>query len=157
MGQMPSIEDAIALAARAHRGQQYASPEQEPYIFHPLRVMLTLADPADQIVAVLHDVVEDTELDLADLVDSGYPPDIVAAVDAVTHRAGESYDVYVQRVATNEISRRVKLADLRENLANNRRLPPSPANAERIARYERAMAMLGNVTQRGRGPSRQCP
>jgi (p)ppGpp synthase/HD superfamily hydrolase len=143
MGQMPSIEDAIALAARAHRGQQYASPEREPYIFHPLRVMLTLADPADQIVAVLHDAVEDTELGLVDLVDSGYPPDIVEAVDAITHRPGESYDEYIRRVAANEISRRVKLADLRENLANNRRLPPSPANTERIAQYERAMLMLG--------------
>jgi hypothetical protein len=47
-------------------------------------------------------------------------------------------------VAGNEIARRVKLADLRENLANNRRLPTSPENAERIARYERALERLGN-------------
>ena len=55
------MEDAIALAARAHRGQCYPSPEREPHIFHPLRVMLSLANPADQIVAALHDAVEDTD------------------------------------------------------------------------------------------------
>lgn len=145
VGQMPSVEDAIALAARAHAGQRYPSPESEPYIFHPVRVMLTLADPADQIVAVLHDAVEDTELELLHLVDAGYPSEVVEAVDAITHRAGESYDEYIERVATNEIARRVKLADLRENLANNRRLPRSAANAERIARYERAIARLGDL------------
>lgn len=55
--QVPSAQDAIALATRAHRGERYASPDREPCIFHPLRVMLSL-------VAVLHDVVEDTNVEL---------------------------------------------------------------------------------------------
>jgi (p)ppGpp synthase/HD superfamily hydrolase len=139
----PSVEDAIALAARAHRGQRYSSPEREPYIFHPLRVMLSLGDPVDQIVGVLHDTIEDTDLELRHLVEGGYSPEAVAAVDALTHRAHESYDEYIERVAANGIARRVKLADLRENLANNLRLPTSPGNAERIARYERALTRLG--------------
>jgi (p)ppGpp synthase/HD superfamily hydrolase len=140
---VPSVEDAIALAARAHRGQRYPSPEQEPYIFHPLRVMLSVVKPGDQIVAVLHDVVEDTDLELRDLVEAGYRTEIVAAVDSLTHRDHESYDEYIGRVATNEVACRVKLADLRDNLANNRRLPTSPDNAERIARYGRALKRLG--------------
>jgi (p)ppGpp synthase/HD superfamily hydrolase len=140
--QAPSVEDAIALAARAHRGQRYASPEREPYIFHPLRVMLSLGEPADQIAAVLHDVVEDTDVELRHLVAAGYPPEVVAAIDALSHRADESYDEYIERVAANEIACRVKLADLRQNLANNLRLPPTPGNAERIARYERAVSRL---------------
>jgi (p)ppGpp synthase/HD superfamily hydrolase len=140
---VPSVEDAIALAARAHRGQRYPSPEQEPYIFHPLRVMLSVGKPADRIVAVLHDVVEDTDFELRDLVEAGYRPEVVAAVDSLTHRDNESYDEYIGRVATNEVARRVKLADLRDNLANNRRLRTSPDNAERIARYERALERLG--------------
>ena len=139
---MPSVEDAIALAARAHRGQRYPSPEREPYVFHPLRVMLSLADPTDQIAAVLHDVVEDTDVELRHLARAGYPPEVVAAVDALSRRAHESYDDYIERVAANEIARRVKLADLRENLANNLRLPTSPGNAERIARYEKALTRL---------------
>jgi predicted kinase len=139
----PSLEEAIALAARAHRGQRYSSPEAEPYIFHPLRVMLSLADPADQIAAVLHDAIEDTDLELRDLAEAGYPAQIVAAVDSLSHRAAESYEDYINRVATNEIARRVKVADLRENLANNLRLPSSPGNPDRIDRYERALAQLG--------------
>jgi len=147
VNQVPSVEDAIALAARAHRGQRYPSPEREPYIFHPLRVMLSLGDPADQIVAVLHDAVEDTDLELRHLVQAGYPTEIVGAVDALTRRADEAYDEYIERVAANEIARRVKVADLRENLANNLRFPTSPGNAERIARYERALTQLGDSSR----------
>jgi (p)ppGpp synthase/HD superfamily hydrolase len=146
MDRLPSVEDAIALAARAHRGQRYSSPEAEPYIFHPLRVMLCFAHPTDQVVAVLHDAVEDTDIELRDLAEAGYLPEIVAAIDCLTHRAHESYEDYIERVATNEIARRVKVVDLQENLANNLRLPSSPGNADRIARYERALGRLGDAS-----------
>jgi (p)ppGpp synthase/HD superfamily hydrolase len=138
-----SVEDAIVLAARAHRGQRYPSPEAEPYIFHPLRVMLSLLDPLDQMAAVLHDAVEDTDLELDDLLEAGYPAVLVAAVDRLTHRTNESYEDYIERVAADDVARRVKIADLRENLANNRRAPEAPGNADRIARYEWALEQLG--------------
>src|SRR5207237_8567207 len=114
-----SVEDAIALAARAHRGQRYSSPEAEPYIFHPLRVMLCLADPIEQVAAVLHDAIEDTELELSDLVGAGYSPEVVAAVDRLTHRAEESYEDYIDRLAANESARPLKLAELPENLRSS--------------------------------------
>jgi len=139
----PSVEDAIALAAQAHQGQRYPSPESEPCIFHPLRIMLSFLDPVDQMAAALHDSVEDTDLELHDLVDADYPAELVAAIDSLTHRAGESYEDYIERVAANEVARRVKITDLRENLANNRRSPEAPGNAERIARYDVALARLG--------------
>jgi (p)ppGpp synthase/HD superfamily hydrolase len=138
----PSVEDAIALAARAHRGQRYPSPEAEPYIFHPLRIMLTLDDPIAQMAAVLHDAVEDTHLELQHLIDAGYSAQLVAAIDSLTHRPNESYESYIERVAANPIGRRVKIADLRENLANNLRSIDAPGNAERIGRYESALARL---------------
>jgi hypothetical protein len=141
----PSVEDAIALAARAHRGQRYSSPEAEPYVFHSLRVMLSFADPAEQIAGVLHDAVEDTDLELRDLAEAGYSAQIVAAIDSLTHRAEESYEDYIERVGANHIARRVKVADLRENLANNLRLSGSPGNADRIVRYVRALAQLGDA------------
>jgi hypothetical protein len=106
--------------------------------------MLSLGEPADQIVAVLHDVVEDTDVELRDVVSAGYPPEIVVAAGALSRRAHESYDECIERVAANEIASRVKVADLRENLANNLRLPTSPGNAERIARYEQALTRLAN-------------
>ena len=140
---LPSVEDAIALAVRAHRDQRYPSPESEPYIFHPLRVMLAFRDPVEQMAAVLHDVVEDTDIELHELIEAGYPVEVVGAIDSLTRRVSESYDDYIERVAANQVGRRVKIADLRENLANNRRSPEAPGNAERIARYEFAMVRLG--------------
>jgi len=151
-----SLEDAILIATRAHRGQRYPSPEGEPYVFHSLRVMMGCRDPIDQMAAVLHDVVEDTDIELGDLVEAGMPNDVVLAVDNLTHRTGESYDDYIERLATNDIARRVKIVDLRQNLSNNRRWPRSVENDNRIDRYEAALARLDPaMTTRDGGSGRQ--
>jgi (p)ppGpp synthase/HD superfamily hydrolase len=63
--------------------------------------MFSFGDPADQIVAVLHDVLEDTDVELRHLVKAGYPHEIVVAIDSITRRAHESYDEYIERVAAN--------------------------------------------------------
>ena len=139
----PSVEDAISLAALSHRGQVYPSIEIEPYIFHPLRLMLAFVDSVDQMAAVLHDVVEDTEVELHDLEEAGYPPELVDAIDTLTHRPNEPYNEYIERVAHHEIARRVKVVDLKENLGNNLRSPSASGNAERIRRYETALERLG--------------
>ncbi len=141
----PTIEDALALAAQAHRGQTYPTPGGEPFILHPLRVMLRVETPAERIVAVLHDLIEDTPYTLADLRHRGYPPTIVAALDLLTHRDADPYAAYIARLAPNPLARHVKLADLADNLANNRRLPPDPDTRARIARYEQAVAVLRAV------------
>jgi (p)ppGpp synthase/HD superfamily hydrolase len=142
----PTVEDAIALAARLHRGARYPSPEAEPYVFHALRVMLQFADPADQMAAVLHDVVEDTEFTLDNLRDAGYRPEVVDAIDALTHHSHDSYEQYIESVARNPVARRVKIIDLEENLANNRRSPLAQGNDDRIRRYEAALDRL-RITQ----------
>lgn len=100
-------------------------------------------DPFDQMAAVLHDVVEDTDIELVDLMEAGFPDDVVVAVDNLTHRTDERYDDYIQRLAMNEIARRVKIVDLRHNLSNNRRLAASIERDERIDRYEKALTLLG--------------
>ena len=133
----PTVEDAIALAARLHQGARYPSPDAEPYIFHAVRVMLQLTEAVDQIVAVLHDAVEDTELRLDDLREAGYPAEVIDGLDAVTHRDHESYEDYIERVRRNPVARRVKVADLKDNLANNQRSPCAPGNSDRIRRYRR--------------------
>lgn len=142
---MPTLEDAIAFAAHAHSGQVYPSPDGESYILHPLRVMLQLETEGERIVAVLHDIVEDTPYTHANLREAGYQDDILDAIDRLTQRENESYEQYIDRVAQNSTARRVKLADLSDNLANNQRLnalKPNAATGERIARYERAMQRL---------------
>jgi len=84
---MPGLEDAIALALEAHRGQ--TRPDGTPYVLHPLRVMLALEDEGDRIAAVLHDVVEDSPVTLEELRQRGYAADVVEAVDRLTRREGE--------------------------------------------------------------------
>lgn len=142
MVEQAGIEDAIALAAHAHRGASYASPEREPYVFHPLRLMLQFRDPTLCTVAVLHDVVEDTHVSLDDLVAAGFDGAVVGAVDALTRRQTENYAAYIERIALNPIARAVKLADLQENLNNNERLDPTPATVDRICRYRAAIERL---------------
>ena len=79
-----SVEDAILIATQVHRGQRYPSPGDEPYIFHPLRVMMEFREPVDQMAAVLHEAVEDTDLTLGDLAEAGFPDDVIVAVDTLT-------------------------------------------------------------------------
>jgi (p)ppGpp synthase/HD superfamily hydrolase len=106
--------------------------------------MLGFFDPIEQMAAVLHDTIEDTSLEINDLVEAGYPVEVVTAIECLTHHDGETYEHYIDRVATNDVARRVKIADLTENLANNRRSPAAPGNAARIKRYEQALARLGD-------------
>src|SRR2546426_247378 len=109
----PTLEDAILLAAQAHLGQR--DKNGQPYILHPLRVMLRLDTEAAKIVGVLHDVIEDTKYTRADLQKMGYSDEILQALDGVTKRAGESYEAFVLRAKANPISKQVKLADLEDN------------------------------------------
>ena len=127
---------------KAHQGQVYPTPSGEPFILHPLRVMLQVEADIERIVAVLHDVAEDTAYTLDDLHRLGYPDEAIEALDRLTRRDGEPYEAYIGRVAGNPIARRVKLADLADNLANHRRLEPTAQNRARVERYERAQARL---------------
>jgi guanosine-3',5'-bis(diphosphate) 3'-pyrophosphohydrolase len=138
----PTIEDALLVAVEAHRGQLYPAPEPEPFILHPLRVMLGVKSGAARVVAVLHDVVEDSEVTLRDLEERGFDALILDAVDHVTRQDGEDYADYIRRVGRNALATEVKLSDLADNLANNRALPPTEDNLNRIARYERATETL---------------
>jgi (p)ppGpp synthase/HD superfamily hydrolase len=145
----PTLEDAIALAARWHRGQRYPSLTEEPFILHPLRVMLQVDTDDARIVAVLHDVLEDTACSLVELRHAGYAERVIEALDRLTRRDDEAYELYLERIAEDALARQVKLADLTDNLANNRRLADASARRdvlERITRYERAIARLQAAT-----------
>ncbi len=136
----PTLEDAIRLAADAHRGQ--LDKCGQPYILHPLRVMLRLEGQTARIVGVLHDVIEDTRYTPQDLRQMGYSGEILRALDGVTKREGESYDDFVLRSKANPIARLVKLADLEDNMDPRRTPGNTPKDLERLARYRRACAVL---------------
>ena len=137
---MPTLEDAIALAVEAHRGQR--DKAGQTYILHPLRVMMRLETEAERMAAILHDVVEDTPYTLERLRELGYPEEVLGALDCLTKREGESYEAFIERVRPHPLARRVKLADLEDNM-DVRRLPSvGPKETERLARYRAAWARL---------------
>jgi hypothetical protein len=131
---MATIEKALQIAARAHEGQKDKSGG--PYILHPVRAMLNVEGEEAQMVAVLHDVIEDTSVTADDLRREGFSDDVVAAVQCVTHPRNEPYADYVVRCKGNDIARRVKLADL----ADNARLDRSILRPQR---FEADVARLG--------------
>lgn len=133
---MPTLEEAIALAAQAHRGQ--VDKAGQPYVLHLLRVMFRVETEQERIVAVLHDLVEDTSYTFDDLRALGYPAEIVEALDRVTRRPEESYEQFVERAAANPVSRRVKLADLEDNMDIRRYTTLTERDLERLQRYLRA-------------------
>ncbi len=138
---MISLEQAIIIAARAHEGQ--TDRVGDPYILHPIRVMLQVDDPVGRIVAILHDVVEKTSTTAADLRAAGFSPDVIDAVERLTHDDAEDYFEAVRRTLDDPRACAVKMADLRDNLRQVRSLEQTPKNRERAAKYAKALRMLG--------------
>ena len=135
-----TLERAIEIAARTHAGQ--LDKGGAPYILHPLRVMLRVAPGAQQIVAVLHDVVEDSEVTFEDLEREGFSAEVISGLRAVTKIEGESYEDFVARAALDPVGKAVKLADLMENSDLSRIAEPSQKDLERVAKYGRAIQYL---------------
>ncbi len=137
---MADLERALQIAVQAHAGQKDKSGAA--YIFHPIRVMMRCTHPTSKIVALLHDVVEDTPTTFADLEAAGFAPEVMAALKLVTHPPDESYDDYITRTMTDPIAMEVKLADLEDN-SDIRRLKEIDEKAvERLRKYVGAYRRL---------------
>ena len=132
--------DALRIAVRAHAGA--VDKAGQPYILHPLRVMLRLATETERVVAILHDVVEDSAVTLDDLRAEGFSTEVVEAIDHVTRRADESYEAFIERIAPHPLARRVKLADLEDNMDMTRLVVLDERGAERMQRYLRSWQRL---------------
>jgi guanosine-3',5'-bis(diphosphate) 3'-pyrophosphohydrolase len=143
---MATVEKALQIAARAHEGQKDKSGE--PYIFHPLRAMMKVEGEEARIVAVLHDVIEDTAVTADDLRQAGFSDQVVTAVLCVTHGEGESYADYVVRCKGNDIARRVKLADLEDNSRLERTLLRPQRAKEDVARFRKYVLAYKYLTDK---------
>lgn len=137
---MSNLNVAIKLAAEAHLGQY--DKAGDPYILHPLRVMMQLETEAERIVGVLHDVLEDTEVDAIELLKQGFSGQVIEALESVTRRKDETYFEFVQRTKQNEIGRKVKLADLKDNMDWNRIKEPTEDDMKRMQKYQKAYYIL---------------
>lgn len=137
------LNKAIAIAAKAHDGQ--VDKGGNPYILHPLRVMMNCESEATKICAVLHDVIEDTNITFEDLKSQGFSDEIVTPLDCLTKREGESYDDFISRILLNETACRVKLADLIDNMDLTRIQNLSKEDKERIQKYKLAADRISDA------------
>ena len=151
-------EDFLALAdkiaEKAHQGQ--LDKAGRPYIEHPRQVCrLVKAAPLSEFIsdpelfryqacvaALLHDVIEDSELSLQNLTDYGFPPAVIEAVDLLTHRPEDSYQEYLARLKPNLLARTVKMQDLAHNSDPSRIRLLTEKDRLRLAKYEAAKAFL---------------
>lgn len=132
--------EALKLAYRAHHGQ--VDKGGIPYIFHPYHLAEQMQDEYTTCVALLHDVVEDTDVTLEALA-AIFPKEVVDAVALMTHREGEPYLDYVARIKENPLARTVKLADLRHNTDESRLENASEETlAYYRAKYKKAFEIL---------------
>jgi guanosine-3',5'-bis(diphosphate) 3'-pyrophosphohydrolase len=137
---MATLERAIELAAKAHAGQ--VDKAGQPYILHPLRLMFAVRTPHERMAAVLHDIVEDTVVSFDDLVAEGFPPEVVAAVRALTKTEGERRVDAAHRAAADTVARVVKLADVADNMDLSRIAEPTEKDFARLEEYKQVRAIL---------------
>ncbi|MFT4021650.1 MAG: HD domain-containing protein [Acinetobacter sp.] len=137
---MANLEKAIIFATRKHSGQ--IDKAGQPYILHPLRLMTKMRTDEQRIVAVLHDILEDTDATVVDLISLGFSQDIISAVEALTRRDGESRIEAAWRAVKNPLAREVKLADVSDNLDINRISHPTERDFKRLKEYQQVQQIL---------------
>ena len=137
---MSTIEKAIQIAVTAHAGQ--IDKGGEPYILHPLRVMLRMTTEEERITAVLHDVVEDSDFTFESLLAEGFSHNVISALEALTKQPGETRIEAARRAALDPLARIVKLADNAENSDLSRIQSPTEKDHERLEQYRQVRKIL---------------
>lgn len=137
------LEKAIQIAEQAHKEQK--DKGGQPYIFHLFRVMQKGKTEIEQICGILHDLVEDTNWTFEDLKNEGFSEKIIDVLKCVTKKKGESYPLFVRRVAQNPIAIRVKMYDLEDNMDVTRLKEITDKDYVRIVEYHSAYNYLKSV------------
>ena len=128
------LNKAYEIAAIAHKNQKDKGGTE--YINHPVAVSALVESLEEKIVALLHDVVEDTRVTLEELKSFGFNDNIIAAIDAISKKDGESIDDYMNRVKNNKLACSVKKADLLHNMDISRLKAVNKKDLERLAKYQ---------------------
>ena len=139
----PMTKKALCIAYKAHEGQ--VDKTGIPYIFHPFHRAESMTDENSTIVALLHDVIEDTDWTIDDLEKEGFNEDILTALKLMTHNPAEPYMDYISRLSTCPVARQVKLADLYHNSDQTRVENPDEKMLKRWEKYDRAIQLLKSV------------
>lgn len=134
------LDKALWIAFNAHFDQ--LDKGGRPYILHPMTVALNVNTTDEKIVALLHDVIEDTSVTLDDLRKEGFPDNIIEAVNVLTKRDGEDYESYLHRVKKNHLATTVKIADLKHNSDLSRLKEITDKDRKRAKKYARSLDYL---------------
>ena len=136
----PMTKKALAVCFEAHKSQ--VDKSGLPYVFHPFHLAEQMKDEMTTIVALLHDVIEDTSITVKELRDMGFPADAIAAIQIMTHDKSIPYMDYLARIKKNPIAREVKLADLKHNSDLTRLNEVAEKDLERLKKYKKAISLL---------------
>lgn len=136
-----NLERAIQIAVEAHAG--VTDKGGNPYVLHPLRMMMAVETGDEKIVAVLHDVVEDTEWTFECLEKEGFSSSVMDGLRAITKiTEDEDYSEFIERARSNRIARIVKIADINDNLDVRRIGELKQKDLERLNKYKKALEVL---------------
>lgn len=127
------LTQAIQLATEAYKDQK--DKAGKPYITHVIRVMERCKTEEEKIIAVLHDIVEDTSITLDDLRKEDFNEKILSAIEAITQGKDESKTEYIRRVKSNPLATRVKLNDLEDNMDIRRLNKITDKDVKRLKKY----------------------
>lgn len=137
---------AISIAAQAH--EKVTDRGGNAYILHPIRLMMRLRTKDQELMqmAILHDVVEDcSEYSLEYLASLGFSDRVIAALDLLTHKKEDSYDAYIDKIATNKDAILIKIQDLRDNADITRLKGVRDKDIERLKKYHHCYIKLSGI------------
>ena len=138
----PLTKKALKISFKVHKDQ--VDKAGLPYIFHPFYLANKMDDEYSICVALLHDVIEDGNYTVEDLIKEGLPSEVVEAVKLLTHLKEDSYFDYINKMKLNSLARKVKIEDLKHNLDLSRLNEITNKDLERIEKYKKAIFILEN-------------
>lgn len=134
---------AYKIARKAHEGQ--VDKGGRPYINHPLTVAKNVKGHEEKIVALLHDVVEDSNYSLEDIKSFGFSENVVKSIECLTRDKDEDYDNYIKRILSNPIAVKVKIADMEHNSDLSRIPLITEEIRQRVKKYEHYLKVLSKA------------
>ena len=135
----PLTKKALKLCFDSHKEQ--IDKTGMPYVFHPFHLAEQMDDEISTVCALLHDVVEDTDTTLEDLGDMGFPGEVIEVLKLLTHTDGVPYMDYVEKISSNTIATKVKIADLTHN-SDLTRMSPDEIDEYALKRNEKYKSAL---------------
>ena len=136
----PLTKKALRVCFDAHKEQDDKSGM--PYVFHPFHLAEQMTDEISTVCALLHDVVEDTDITFDDLSKMGFPAEVIEVLRLLTHDDAVPYFDYVREISKNPVAKAVKLADLRHNSDSTRLDVVDEWAKKREKKYKTAITML---------------